>query len=730
MEKDTQETKFEQTFDDVIGGGKSEGDTGPDDPILDAFARRLKALFQEVEILRRPKEVEWLQNLRQHKGVYDPEILALIPPNSSKVYPKITRARDNTVLSRLNEMLFSGKDQNWEIEPTPVPKVPLDVVKMIAMKMTVQDPNTGIVTPPTKEQLKKAIEEYATQTCVLMGTEMEDQLAEMNYPTFVGKPTLKSGVLYGTGVVKGPLPNSYFVTNYEATKDDVIEIKVEKMAPLFQNIKIWNWYPDMNVVDPEQQEGCFERHVMSKHDLRKLSKKKGFKKEVIEQYLLEHKTGDVTKKQFEMDLEKLDESLLQKNVFTSSESSATQKSVLRKYEVLEYWGYVDGEELQAAGVILPESLLSEEVPATIWILGDKIIKVARNTLPGVDIPYHVFYLEKDETSIFAEGLPRLTRHSQMTICAASRMMLNNAAITSGPQFEVNSTLVVNEDITSIYPMKVWVREGRGIDAQYPALRVNHIESHVEDYIRIIEQFIKFGDIESTLPTWMLSEPTATGGETAAGASMRMSTLTMTVKDIVRNFDEHQESVIKALYAWNMMLNDKKEIKGDYKVVTRGSSYLVMKEVRMQALNAFKQTLTPEDWPYIPRRDFLEDTIKANDLDIKLRSEEDADAIRQAQVDLKAKELAYADMQAEVDKKKAMALNLITKAKKTNNEVPPPPPNPMKDRLENAKTVTDITGKMAEEKRADERHQADVHLTHAKTISALREPVKKEPAKNK
>jgi hypothetical protein len=725
---DTQENKFERTFNQILENEHPEN--SPENSVLEAFALRLKAMFQENETLRRPKETEWLQNLRQHKGIYDPETLALIPRNSSKVYPKITRARDNTVLSRLHEMLFPDKDRNWSIEPTPVPKVPAEVIKQIALAMVTQDPETGASILPTKDQLKQAIKEYAENTCMDMGLEMDDQLSEMDYSMRVGKPTLKSGVLFGTGIVKGPLPIKYVTTTYEATTDDVVAKEEEKTAPNFRNVKIWNWYPDMNVTEPDQQEGCFERHVMSKHEVRKLAKRKGFKKSVIKQYLVDHPNGDATKKQYEMDLEKLDEGTVQKNVHSSSENAATTKTISRKYEVLEYWGYVDGRELQAAGANIPEDMFDEELPAMIWLLGDKIIKAVRNDLPGPDIPYHVFYLEKDETSIFAEGLPRLTRHSQITICAASRMMLNNAAICSGPQFEINSSLVVNEDINSIFPMKVWVREGTGVNAQYPAIRVYHIESHINEYIQIIDQFIKFGDIESTLPTWMLSEPTAMSNETASGVSMRMSTLTMTIRDIVRNFDEHQEAIISSLYAWNMKYSDKPEIKGDYKVKARGSSSLVMKEVRMQSLNQFAQTLTPEDWVYIPRRKLLEERIKANDLDIELNTEDKADQIRQSMIDVKAKELAYGDMQAEIDKKKAMALNLVTKAKQTNNEPPKagPQEDPVMKDLERQGKQVEVIGKVAEISHADEKHQADMNLTHAKVIKTLQKPEKKEGEK--
>lgn len=661
----TVEKKFEEEFTKIVES--DEAPSGQEDSILVAFAQRLNTLFEEFKKLRRPKETEWLENLRQHKGIYDPEVLALIPKNSSKVYPKITRARDNSVLSRLHEMLFPDNDRAWEIEPTPVPKVPQAIAKEIARRLVTVDPETGTPILPTRQQLEQAINEYAKGTCKEMQTEMDDQLTEMEYSPKIGKPTLRSGIILGTGLVKGPLPQKYFVNTYEATEDDVVRKEQEKLAPDFRYVQIWNFYPDMNVTEFEDMEGCFERHVMSKHQVRKLAKRKGFNKAIIEAYLRENKDGNYKKQQWEMDLEGLDQSLIAKNAFASPEGTATQKVINRKYEVLEYWGYVDGYELSASGVTLSEDQMEEEIPAVVWVLGDKIIKAVVNELPVRDIPYHPFYYEKDETSIFGEGLPRQTRHSQITVCAAARMMLNNAAICSGPQFEVNSTVMINEDIDAIYPMKVWVREGRGVEGQYPGLRVYHVESHIEEYIKIIDTFIKFGDIESTMPTWMLSEPQAMQNQTAQTSSMQMGSLTVTLKDVVRNFDIHMEGIIKDLYAWNMEFNEKPEIKGDYKVKMRGSASLVTKEVRMQALNMFAQTMQPEDYAYVSRREFLDARVKAHDLPITLKSEEEADAYRQAMVDREAVQLQKEDMKAEIRKKHAMALNLTTKAKGSNIE---------------------------------------------------------------
>jgi hypothetical protein len=296
-------------------------------------------------------------------------------------------------------------------------------------------------------------------------------------------------------------------------------------------------------------------------------------------------------------------------------------------------------------------------------------------MPKERDPYKLFYYEKDETSIWGEGLPRSIRHSQLAIGAAARMALNNAAICSGPQFEMNWDLMETDmtDLNDIHPMKIWVRRGMGAESQYPAMRVYNVESHIQDYMLIIDRFMTFGDIEATLPTWMISEPIKSGNETVGATSMKMGTINISLRDLVRNFDDFTEDVVEALYLWNMDFNPKREIKGDFKVKAKGSTSLIMKEVRINALNMFATTMAPEDWAYVPRRQFLEERVKANELDITLRTEEEAQAYIQSLKDIEMAQLAKDAMRADITKKKAMALSLASKAKKTNIEAVAPTP---------------------------------------------------------
>ena len=102
------------------------------------------------------------------------------------------------------------------------------------------------------------------------------------------------------------------------------------------------------------------------------------------------------------------------------------------------------------------------------------------------------------------------------------------------------------------------------------------------------------------------------------------------------------------------------------VNAQGSSSLITKEVRMQALNLLSTTLTPEERCYIPSRDFLAARWKSHDLPATmLRTEEEAAPFIAQLNDPEAKKLAMQVQLAEIDYKKAMTLKATAQAKDKN-----------------------------------------------------------------
>jgi len=683
--------------------------------VMESFGFRLWGQFESNKAYRRPKELEWIESLRQYKGLYDPEVK--IEANASKVYPKLTRSKLNIVLSRLHEMLFPETDKNWEIDTTPEPKVSPAVVAAIVQALTQVDEQTGQAVPPSPEDLDLAIRAFAAATCEKMSSQIDDQLTEIDYPEET-KKVLRSGLMYGTGLLKGPLVGKKQKRKWEPDQKGGYKERLdEEDYPDLKFTRLWDWYPDMTVTETENMQGSYERHVMNKHDLRELAKREDFYGDIILAYLKDMPDGDYVATTWENDLQLIEveagtgQSGKTMVAGTTNDTRSTYRKLGKRYEVLEFWGYVDGDDLEACGVHVEDPSL--EYGANIWLLGKHVIKAMLFSTP-LD-QYKVFYYEKDETSIFGEGLARVMRHSQIAIAAAARMVLDNGSCCAGPQVEVNWSLMTPDtDLESFYPRKIWYREGRGVDAQYPAVRVYQIDSHIPELLEIVAAFKQFADEETTLPTWMISQ--MMNNETAQATSGRMATITISIKDVVKNFDAFTEKVIKDLYAWNMEFNPREDIKGDYSVRARGVSSLVMKELRMQALNQLATTITDSERDYIPEGDFLKERFKAHDIDIKLRSEEEVSKLRKEREESLQMQLAIKMQEAEIGYKKAQTMAQLTKAKDKNVEAnikaqtpieQPEGSDPRLTEEDIATKQTERQSKEAENRRKEEKHALEL-----------------------
>jgi hypothetical protein len=423
---------------------------------------------------------------------------------------------------------------------------------------------------------------------------------------------------------------------------------------------------------------------MTKHEVRKLAKKKNFNAEIINQYLRSHVDGDYKLRQWEIDLKTI-----------KNNENVAQDT--KKYEVLEYNGYIDGQDLKEIGVLADGKDTEKDWFVNIWLLGNKVIKAIIHPVESLTELYHVFYYEKDESSIFGEGLVWILRDTQISYASAVRAMLDNAAWVAGPISEINDDLLADdEDPDDVYPGRNFVREGIGAAAQFPALRFHNVDARTNEYLSIMNKFERIGDMESATPALLFQESAKTTNETSRGVSIRAATMNLVTNDIVRNFDEANGSFLKALHKWNMDYNPDESIKGDMEIKAVGSSSLVTKEARTQATEFFAQGLSPQDQPYIKRRELLVERAKLLDLDGDkiIHTEEEAQENIQRAVDSETAALQKELLAAEARNENAKAMNQEARAKQTESEIPA---NELDMLIKHLQSLKEIRGEKGQEK---------------------------------
>jgi hypothetical protein len=73
---------------------------------INRLATDLYGQFSKEKGLRYNTERRWLKDLRQYRGVYDPETLVRMDKNRSKAFVRLTRTKVKTLDSRLIDLLF------------------------------------------------------------------------------------------------------------------------------------------------------------------------------------------------------------------------------------------------------------------------------------------------------------------------------------------------------------------------------------------------------------------------------------------------------------------------------------------------------------------------------------------------------------------------------------------------------------------------------------------------
>ena len=604
---------------------------------LRQLGQNLNHLFMQYVSDRRIAELRWLRNQRQYLGIYDPEIEKELSVNRSKAYPRITRVKCISVLSRLMNLMFPGNERNWELSADPDADISMDEVREALAAAQKRDQDAGQQPDLTIEYAQEAIKSFMADRVDQLEALIDDQLQELGGHQSLdyialNRSVIRSGILYGMGVLRGPYARESKSVVWKMSPQGMpVPTKKTVFKPVFEFLPVWDFYPDLSAKTFESMDGYFTRTVMSRAQVRKLIDRPDFFAEQIRLFLARNPQGNYRPQPFETELRAMG---VKVNV-------NEMKSETMKYEAITWHGVVSGEYLRLAGCDVPDDKLADDIDAEIWMLDGNVIKAAINPWRELDCDVktvHTFLFDEDDTSPIGFGLPNAIRDSQMAVSAATRMLLDNASVVCGPNLELNTDLLrPDQDLSSTSAYKVWYREGAGPEAQFPAVRNVEINSHLADLTKIIEMFMKFADAETFVgPT--------TGGDTsqapsepmrtAAGASMLRGDAALPFKDIVRSFDRFTQSVIESLVQFNKKLNQAQTPEGDYDVIARGATSLIAKEMRCIQADQLAQTLKTEEMIHIDARKLVEVRIKSRDMDDILVSKEEA-ARRQAQQDQQA-----------------------------------------------------------------------------------------------
>ena len=540
-------------------------------------------------------------------------------PHRSTVFIGMTRQKTNAAEARLADILLPTDDRNFGIQPTPSPEL-MGMSKDNKAAMDQQgQPVMGEDGQPARvRDVVRAVLEMANKKAKAMQTEIEDQLVECNYNGELRKVIHDSAVL-GTGVIKGPIVTNRTRKAWQPMTDSMgqtihqIEI-VQEISPASFRVDPRNVWPDPGCGENiHNGKGLYEREQVTAKQIRDLAKQPGFLKSQLRKVLEEGPKQSATLREM---------------------TDEDQRDMARlTYEMWTYWGEVDHDDLESAGVDVGEKDELRTISACVVMINNTVVKAFMNPLEGGDIPYDFFVWEKIAGTMWGYGIPYLMRSQQKVLNAAWRQMMDNAGVSSGPQIVIKPGAIQPADKQwQLSSRKIWYATD-DIDDVRKAFSTFEFNSHQAELAGIIKMATELADAETGVPTIMQGEKGA-APDTVGGMQMLMNSANVVLRRLVKQFDDMiTKSHIRRYYDYNMMYNDDEEIKGDFTIDARGSSALVVRDIQNQSfLNLLAAGANPIYGMYLDTQKLFEKALQAQHIDPAevFKPEEEIEQIKEMQ----------------------------------------------------------------------------------------------------
>ena len=576
--------------------------------------------YQRAEDYRENDEQRWLRSYRNYRGLYGSDV-QFTEAEKSRVFIKVTKTKTLAAYGQIVDVLFAGNKFPISVEPTVLPEGVAGDVNFDPKKPEQLKGETSLSSPygfkgdgmdlpkgatektlaerlgPLQDKLGEieGLEEGVGKTptaitfspSMVAAKSMEKQIMDQLQESGASKQLRSTAfemALFGTGVMKGPFAVDKEYPNWDAEGN---YSPVFKTVPSTSHVSVWNFFPDPDAANMDEAQFVIERHKMSRTQLRALKKRPYFRGNVIDEVI---ESGEnYNKKYWEDDL-----------------SDYASDYGIDRFEVLEYWGMCDVDMLESNDVDIPKDLKEfDELQANIWISNGKLIRMVLNPFKPATIPYMAAPYELNPYSFFGVGLAENMDDTQTLMNGFMRMSVDNAVLSGNLLIEVDETNLVPGQDLSVYPGKVFRRQG-GAPGQ--AIFGTKFPNVSNENLQLFDKARQLADESTGFPSFAHGQTGVQGvGRTASGISMLMNAAAGSIKTVIKNVDDYLLKPLgEGMFRFNMQFNFDKDIKGDLEVQARGTESLMANEVRSQRLMSFLQVasnpaLAPfAKFPYIIR----------------------------------------------------------------------------------------------------------------------------------
>ena len=583
--------------------------------------------YKRAEDFRYQDEERWIKAYRNYRGLYGTDV-QFSEAERSRVFIKVTKTKTLAAYGQIVDVLFANNKFPLSIDPTQLPDgvagdVHFDPKESPEVREVMDSPygfagdGKDLQPGDTQNTLNERLGEYANKLGEIEGVregvgrtgtaitfspalvaakrmqkKIHDQLEESGASKHLRSTSFEMA-LFGTGVMKGPFAIDKEYPNWD---DEGEYNPLIKTVPQVSHVSVWNFYPDPDANNMDEAQYVIERHKMSRSQLRALKKRPYFRDSVIDDVIARGENYE--KLYWEDDL-----------------SDYAPQHDIDRFEVMEYWGTVDIELLEEQDITIPKDLQDlDELQANIWVCNGRLLRVVLNPFKPARIPYMAAPYELNPYSFFGVGIAENMDDTQTLMNGFMRMAVDNAVLSGNLLIEVDETnLVPGQDLT-VYPGKVFRRQGGAPGQALFGTKYPNVSS---ENMMMFDKARQLSDESTGFPSFAHGQTGVAGvGRTASGISMLMGAAAGGIKTVIKNVDDYLLRPLgEGLFQFNMQFDFDPDIKGDLEVSARGTESLMANEVRSQRLMQFLGvTSNPALAPFAKFNYIIREIAKSLDLD--------------------------------------------------------------------------------------------------------------------
>lgn len=592
--------QFKTTNEVAAGIEARKAEAAPPPRYVQQLASYIEQCWSDAKRAKTEVEDRMLKNQRMRAGIYEAEKLdAIRSLGGSEVYVLLTATKCRALEAWVTEAVRAAGDSVGDVEPTPIVDIPPDIADQIKQEgmavfqevmrqfqaiganvsMAEVADEVREYLGSQKDSVLKELNEEAKRRAERMNRKIDDIMAETQWAEVL-KAAVSDMITMKAGIVKGPVVRHKKRTKWVQNPDGSWGIGAEyEFVPVFERVSPLDIYPAPDSRHPDDGY-IIERIKYTRSDLTQLLGVPGYSDENIRKVLKDYRSGRTETLSIDTERSEIE--------FSGNSEHLTNTE---KIDGIEFWGSVPGSMLIEWGM---EGDLDPEMEYEITAIkfGNHVIRAIMNPDKMGQKPYSVDSFERIPGSFWGRGLPELMSDIQDVCNAIARAIVNNASFASGPLVEVNMDRMEG-DVTTLHPWKIYQSNNQMMSEQ-KAVNFYQPNIVVGPLLQAFEFFSTQAEDQTGVPRWAHGNANLGGaGSTSSGLSMLMSSASRGVQEFISHFDVIIKSCLTRLYNYLMVHDPDESIKGDCRIIAKGTQALIAKE---QSVIRLRETLAMTNNP--------------------------------------------------------------------------------------------------------------------------------------